>query len=166
MSATFNRVCRGDSSATLTPTTQIAVVELMPCPTQRWALLGAYVELVWVEALGVTTTAIARRVGHLLSEAAPRRAVSLDALAAPLRITASKALDVQRRLHHHGIIKFHEHSAVIGCSSRVADVDRVVPQHCRPTPLSSRARTPRDSRCNARTRCRRRRPRRSLGLEV
>jgi hypothetical protein len=73
--------------------------------------------------LGVTTTVIARRLGHLLSEAAPRRAVSLDALATPLHITPSKALDALRRLHHHGIIEFHERSAVIGCSGRVPDID-------------------------------------------
>jgi hypothetical protein len=83
----------GDSAVALTATTRIAVVELVPCPAQRWVLLGPYVELVWVEILGVTTTAIARRLGLLLSEATSRRAVSLDALAAPLHITPAKARD-------------------------------------------------------------------------
>jgi hypothetical protein len=77
----------------LTATTRIAVVELVPSSAQRWSLLGAYVELVWVDVLGVTTTAIARRVGHLLNEAAPRRAVSLDALATPLQVIPAQALD-------------------------------------------------------------------------
>src|SRR5262245_37862954 len=75
-----------NSPAALTAMTRIAVVELVPRPAQRWELLGPYVDLVRVEVLGVTTTAIARRLGHLLGEAAPRRAVSLDALATPLHI--------------------------------------------------------------------------------
>lgn len=158
----------GDSPATLTSTTRIAVVELVPSPVQRWELLGAYVELVWVEVLGVTTTAIARRLGHLLGEAAPRRAVSLDALATPLHITASKALDALRRLHHHGIIEFHEHSAVIGCSGRVPDVDPA--RAAALSPYTTRQRLELEHRATLAVTpeqpaggCR---PRRSLGLEV
>jgi hypothetical protein len=151
----------------LSATTRIAVVELVPGPAQRWELLGAYVELVWVEVLGVTTTAIARRLGHLLSEAAPRRAVSLDALATPLHTTPAKALDALRRLHHHGIIEFHEHSAVIGCSGRVPDVHG----SCRrPIAYTTRQRLELEHRATLAVTPERGaggcRSRRSLGLEV
>ena len=156
------------SADSLKATTRIAVVELVPRPAQRWELLGPYVELVWVEVLGVTTTAIARRLGHLLNEAAPRRAVSLDALADPLHITPAKALDALRRLHHHGIIEFHEHCAVIGCSGRVPDVDPG--RAAALSPYTTRQRLELDHRATLAAMPERGaggcRPRRSLGLEV
>ncbi|MGH9138859.1 MAG: hypothetical protein ACRD0G_17750 [Acidimicrobiales bacterium] len=107
---------RDTTSLSLTATTRIALVEMPARPDAVWPLLGAYVELVWVEVLGLAATVIARRLGHLLDETPPTRGVSLDALAAPLHIPTSKALDSLRRLHHHRLIDLREHAAVIGCS--------------------------------------------------
>ena len=100
----------------LTPTTRIELVRLPARADDRWSLCSAYVDLVWTELLGVTGVAVARRLGYLVAMSPPARGVSLDSLATPLRIPPSKALDALRRLHHHGLIEFREHTAVIGAS--------------------------------------------------
>ncbi len=100
----------------LMPTTRIELVRLPGRAGDRWSLRSDYVDLVWTELLGVTAVAVARRLGHLLAMSPPAGGVSLDSLATPLRIPPSKALDALRRLHHHRLIEFREHTAVIGAS--------------------------------------------------
>jgi hypothetical protein len=103
-------------ASTLEPTSRIELAQLPVRQGDRWPLLGSYVDLVWTEILGVTTTAVARRLGHLLTCTPPVRGVSLDVLATPLAISPRKALDALRRLHHFDLIEFREHAAVIGAS--------------------------------------------------
>ena len=106
----------------LTPTTRIELIRLPTRAADRWSLRGDYVDLVWTELLGVTAVAVARRLGHLLAMSPPARGVSLDSLATPLRVPPSKALDALRRLHHHRLIEFREHTAIIGASGLVPSV--------------------------------------------
>jgi len=106
----------------LTPTSRIELVRLPPRADDRWSLRSEYLDLVWTELLGVTAVAVARRLGHLLVMSPPARGVSLDPLATPLRIPPGKALDALRRLHHHRLIEFREHTAVIGASGLAASV--------------------------------------------
>ena len=47
-----------------------AVAELVRLPARaddRWSLRSDYVDLVWIELLGVTAVAVARRLGHLVA---------------------------------------------------------------------------------------------------
>ena len=104
----------------LTPTSQIELVRLPPRADDRWSLRSEYLDLVWTELLGVTAVAVARRLGHLLVMSAPAGGVSLASLATPLRIPPSKALNALRRLHHHRLIEFREHTAVIAASGLAA----------------------------------------------
>ncbi len=106
----------------LTPTTRIELVRLPARSDDRWSLRSDYVDLVWTELLGVTAVAVARRFAHLLAMSTPARGVSLDSLATPLRVPPSKALDALRRLHHHRLIEFREHAAVIGASGLAPSV--------------------------------------------
>ena len=106
----------------LTPTTRIELVRLPARPDDRWSLRSDYVDLVWTELVGVTAVAVARRLGHLVAMSPPARGVSLDSLAAPLRVPPSKALNALRRLHHHRLIEFREHTAVIGASGFAASI--------------------------------------------
>ena len=76
----------------------------------------------WTEVLGVTAVAVARRLGHLLTTTPPTHGISLDGLATPLRISPSKTLDTLRRLHHHGVVDFREHTAVLGITGLAPDV--------------------------------------------
>ena len=106
----------------LTPTTRIELIRLPARADDRWSLRSDYLDLVWTELLGVTAVAVARRLGHLLAMSPPARGVSLDSLATPLRIPPAKALDALRRLHHHRLIEFREHTAVIGASGLAPSV--------------------------------------------
>jgi hypothetical protein len=74
-------------------------------PTDRWALRGDYVEVVWAEILGPTATAVARRLGR----AAADLEVDLpaEAVASSLAVSPRKALDALRRLHHYGLVEFY-----------------------------------------------------------
>jgi hypothetical protein len=116
-----------DLPRSLTSTTRIELVRLPARTDDRWSLRSEYVDLVWIELLGVTAVAVARRLEHLLSLQPPARGVSLDSLATPLRIPAGKALDALRRLHHYRLIEFREHTAVIGASGLAPSIpeDRV-----------------------------------------
>lgn len=100
----------------LTPTTRIELVRIPARSGDHWMLHSDYLDLVWTELLGVTAVAVAQRLSHLLGTSPPTRGVSLDPFATPLRISSAKALDALRRLHHHRLIDFREHTAVIGTS--------------------------------------------------
>ncbi len=106
----------------LMPTTRIELVRLPARAGDRWSLLSDYVDLVWTELLGVTAVAVARRLGHLLAMSPPARGVSLDSLATPLRIPPGKALDALRRLHHHRLVEFREHTAVLGVTGSAPSI--------------------------------------------
>ena len=110
------------TSSALSATRRIELVRLPRRSSDRWPLLSPYVDLVWSEVLGVTAVAVARRLGHLLTTTPPTRGISLDSLATPLRISPSKTLDTLRRLHHHGLVEFREHAAVVGISGLAPDV--------------------------------------------
>ena len=84
---------------------------------QVWPILGAYVELVWSEPLGVTALALARRLAHLIeTRPVTAGAITLDALAVPLQVPIGKVLAGLRRLHHHRFIVFDEQARVIHVS--------------------------------------------------
>ena len=42
------------------------------------------------------------------------------------RITPSKSLDTLRRLHHHGLVDFREHTAVLGITGLAPEVPAAV----------------------------------------
>ena len=48
------------------PADSYRITPVAPCAGQRLPLTGRYVELVWSELLGPTTTLVARRIGHAL----------------------------------------------------------------------------------------------------
>lgn len=107
----------------LRPTTRLQVIAMPRTVEQRWSLLDPYVELVWIEPLGVTAVAVARRL-VLLTTATPKtQATSLSALATPLRIPPAKVLRSLRRLHHHGLIAWRQHVCVIGLSGFTHGLD-------------------------------------------
>jgi hypothetical protein len=74
-------------------------------PTDEWALRGDYVEVVWAEILGPTTTAVARRLGR--AAAALEIDLPNGAITGSLGVSPRKALDALRRLHHYGLIEFY-----------------------------------------------------------
>ncbi len=96
---------------TLSPTSQIELVRLPRRPNDRWPLVSPYVDRVWSEVLGVTAVAVARR--QPTASPSKRR---------PLRVTPSKTLNTLRRLHHHGLVDFREHTAVLGITRLAPDV--------------------------------------------
>jgi hypothetical protein len=73
--------------------------------TDRWALRGDYVEVVWAEILGPTATSVARRLGR--AAAALEIDLPTEAITASLAVSPRKALDALRRLHHYGLIEFY-----------------------------------------------------------
>ena len=144
----------------LTPTTRIQLVLIHARADDRWSLLSDYVDRVWTELLGVTTVAVARRLGQLRALASPARGVSLDFLATSLRVPPSKVLDALRRLHHHRLIEFREHTAVIGWPGPVGSRPRGAtervhrPARCRAGSPGRVAATPARGRAQQRGRAR------------
>lgn len=98
------------------PTTRLALIRLPRPDDTGWSLRDPYVELVWVEALGVTAVAVARRIDLLMTATPPAHATSLAALATPLGVPPAKVARSLRRLHHHGIVTWREYVGVIGMS--------------------------------------------------
>ena len=83
-------------------------------PTDKWPRRGDYVEVVWAEVLGPTTTAIARRLAHAAVDLEVD--VPFEAISASLAIQPRKTIDALRRLHHYGLIEFYEGRANIAMS--------------------------------------------------
>ncbi|WP_116996721.1 hypothetical protein [Desertimonas flava] len=54
----------------LRPPTRLQLISLLRTVEQRWALVDPYVELVWIEPLGVTAVAVARRLALLAAATA------------------------------------------------------------------------------------------------
>src|SRR5687767_6145893 len=88
----------------LRPSTRLQVIRLPRTAGQRWSLRDPYFELVWIEPLGVTTCAVARRLELMMAARPAVHATSLSALATPLHATPAKVLRSLRRLHHHGLV--------------------------------------------------------------
>lgn len=100
----------------LRPSTRLRLLRLPRTAGQPWSLRAPYVELVWIEPLGVTAVAVARRLDLLMSATPPVHSTSLSALATPLRVPPTKVLRSLRQLHYHGLITWREHARVIGLS--------------------------------------------------
>jgi hypothetical protein len=100
----------------LRPSNRLQLIALPRTVEQRWSLFDRYVELVWIEPLGVTAVAVARRLALSTTMTPPPHATSLAALATPLGVPPAKVLRSLRRLHHHGLIVWREHVGVIGVS--------------------------------------------------
>ncbi|WP_162941398.1 hypothetical protein [Desertimonas flava] len=105
------------------PTTRLQLIAMPRTVEQRWSLLDPYVELVWIEPLGVTAVAVARRLALLATATPKTHATSLSALATPLRVPPAKVLRSLRRLHHHGLIVWRERVGVIGLSGFARGLD-------------------------------------------
>jgi hypothetical protein len=91
------------------PPATIHLVVIPRRPRDRWPLRGDYVEVVWAEILGPTTTAIARRLGRAATDLEVE--VPFEAIAASLAIPPGRAVDALRRLHHHGLIEYYPEPA-------------------------------------------------------
>lgn len=100
----------------LRPSTRLQLIRSPRSQGERWSLRDPYVELVWIEPLGVTAVAVARRLDLLLVARPAIHATSLSALATPLRVPPAKILRSLRRLHHHGLVMWREDVGVIGLS--------------------------------------------------
>src|SRR5688572_5477730 len=109
----------------LRPSTRLQVIRLPRSADQRWPLRDPYFELVWIEPLGVTACAVARRLELLMTARPAAHASSLSALATPLHATPAKVLRSLRRLHHHGLVVWREHVGVIGVSGFARSLNAV-----------------------------------------
>src|SRR5262245_59045933 len=86
------------------PSSRLQLIRTPRTNVERWSLLGPYVELVWVEAIGGTAVAVVRRLELLMTADPPAHATSLAALATPLRVPPGRVLRALRRLHHYGLL--------------------------------------------------------------
>jgi predicted transcriptional regulator len=107
----------------LRSSTRLQVIRLPRTAEQRWSLHDPYFELVWIEPLGVTACAVARRLELLMTARSAIHATSLSALATLLHATPAKVLRSLRRLHHHGLVVWREHVGVIGLSGFARSLD-------------------------------------------
>lgn len=114
---------RPDVDDELGPSTRLQLIRLPRSDGERWSLRDPYVELVWIEPLGVTAVAVARRLDLLMAARPGVHATSLSTLATPLRIPPAKVLRSLRRLHHHGLIVWREPIGVIGLSGFTRGLD-------------------------------------------
>jgi hypothetical protein len=106
----------------LRPTSRLALIRLPRRDEQCWPLNDRYVELVWVETLGVTALAVARRLALLMTGQPPAHATSLAALATPLHVPPGKVLAALRRLHNR-LVVWREGVGVIGLSGYARSLD-------------------------------------------
>ena len=92
------------------------VVPLSAQADDRWRLSDPYVEQVWSEYLGPTSTLLARRLGRTLEERPEGADVDLGDLATSLGVQPSIAVKALERLNRFEVVYFAREQLIVGVS--------------------------------------------------